>query len=305
MEEGEPCITGDCNKTGDLICDTNPHPVPDLDVSSCAARTSCDAEEPVHNYMNYMPESCMTEFTLEQINRMRCVVLNYRQKLISDDAGGGSTGNENARWIPHVTRDGGGFETSLYLTNPSTADLSYTLKLYDAAGTVIGEQEIGIPAESRSVIGAKLIANEGEPSHIAITGASAAKVSAAYRVAGAHGVSAHVSETTVKGRGFLIHLGEADLIFDGIAMVNTGTVPVTVSATVIGDVDQSRETAVLVEDLGVLAKSLVDLSRRFPDAGNAVIRLEATGPISVTALRGSRPGSQNPFLLANPVISVE
>ncbi len=75
--------------TGDRIADTASHTNPD---NSCQARnSSCGTGvTPIHNYMNYSPDSCMHEFTEEQINRMRCSLVNFRESLIvldDDDAG--------------------------------------------------------------------------------------------------------------------------------------------------------------------------------------------------------------------------
>lgn len=66
--------------SGDRIADTNQHRNPD---NSCQPRqSSCGTgQTPIHNFMNYSPDSCMYEFTEQQINRMRCSLINYRPDL--------------------------------------------------------------------------------------------------------------------------------------------------------------------------------------------------------------------------------
>lgn len=66
--------------SGDRIADTPQHPSPD---NSCQPRQSqCGTGlTPVENYMNYSPDSCMYEFSPQQINRMRCSIINYRPDL--------------------------------------------------------------------------------------------------------------------------------------------------------------------------------------------------------------------------------
>jgi hypothetical protein len=65
-----------CYEQGDLICDTNPLASP---TSGCpSARTSCGVPAPYRNYMDYSSDACMTGFTPEQANRMRCTLVNWR-----------------------------------------------------------------------------------------------------------------------------------------------------------------------------------------------------------------------------------
>ncbi len=60
---------------GDLLLDT---PAEESEHYECIQTTTCGSDDPIHNYMNYTPDSCMTEFTPEQANRAVCSVINYR-----------------------------------------------------------------------------------------------------------------------------------------------------------------------------------------------------------------------------------
>lgn len=62
---------------GDLIADTQPHSVPQFDCPIQAAECG-GGNAPAENYMNYTDDTCMTKFTVEQVNRMRCSIVNYR-----------------------------------------------------------------------------------------------------------------------------------------------------------------------------------------------------------------------------------
>jgi Pregnancy-associated plasma protein-A len=69
-----------CYTTGDLLCDTPP------DANShngCAVgSTSCGGfPVPITNYMELTDDLCMTGFTLEQAQRMRCTLPSYRPSL--------------------------------------------------------------------------------------------------------------------------------------------------------------------------------------------------------------------------------
>ncbi|MBW1847928.1 MAG: zinc metalloprotease [Deltaproteobacteria bacterium] len=68
-----------CYANGDLICDTNPQLE---DLYGCpSGSATCGSLDPIHNYLNYTDDECMTEFTTEQMQRMRCAIENYRETL--------------------------------------------------------------------------------------------------------------------------------------------------------------------------------------------------------------------------------
>ncbi|MFT7465377.1 MAG: hypothetical protein ACI9EF_003743, partial [Pseudohongiellaceae bacterium] len=85
-----------CASTGDRICDTNPS---SSAAFFCNPINSCNLADPFENYMSY-GDPCMTEFTPEQILRMRCTLEHYRPDLAVDEApgtwvdvGGGTAGS--------------------------------------------------------------------------------------------------------------------------------------------------------------------------------------------------------------------
>ncbi len=71
---------GNCASSGDFICDTPPQygaqfGTPAVNTNSCA-ETPVDNNDPVHNYMNYVDDVWMTEFTAGQAVVMQ-TVLDY------------------------------------------------------------------------------------------------------------------------------------------------------------------------------------------------------------------------------------
>jgi hypothetical protein len=73
------CGSGSCYSSGDNICDTNPESR--LALGCPVNRKTCNSPDPIRNYMNYSDDLCMTEFTPEQANRMRCTIENWRPDL--------------------------------------------------------------------------------------------------------------------------------------------------------------------------------------------------------------------------------
>tara|TARA_R110002073_G_scaffold118918_5_gene259244 strand:- start:171012 stop:172259 length:1248 start_codon:yes stop_codon:yes gene_type:complete len=79
--------TSGCYTSGDRICDTNRESSP---TSGCpTSRVSCGTQAPIHNYMDYSDDICMNQFTVEQNNRMRCSLINYRPNLFTEESTGG------------------------------------------------------------------------------------------------------------------------------------------------------------------------------------------------------------------------
>jgi hypothetical protein len=71
-----------CYSTGDLICDTDREASPTLGCPS--SKVTCGAPDPIHNYMDYTDDPCLWEFTPEQVNRVRCTLVNWRPDLFDE-----------------------------------------------------------------------------------------------------------------------------------------------------------------------------------------------------------------------------
>ncbi len=69
---------GEGYTAGDLISDTPSESTAHFD---CVQTHTCDTPDPIHNYMNYTDDLCLTEFTAEQGNRAVCSLVNYRPNL--------------------------------------------------------------------------------------------------------------------------------------------------------------------------------------------------------------------------------
>ncbi len=76
----------DCLLDGDELCDTPPHIRSTLNCNETGSN-ACDGGSSntlyVHNYMDYSDEACRTEFSLDQIDRMRSSIELFRAELLT------------------------------------------------------------------------------------------------------------------------------------------------------------------------------------------------------------------------------
>jgi PKD repeat protein len=76
-----------CEQTGDKVCDTPPVAVPNsgCPVSANSCNETPNLPDDIHNYMDYVNETCMTGFTPGQVDRMIAAIGMYRSTLVSND----------------------------------------------------------------------------------------------------------------------------------------------------------------------------------------------------------------------------
>jgi hypothetical protein len=73
--------------SGDLISDTNREKAANYGCAAVASGCNDGKNSPIENYMDYSQDACMTKFTTEQVNRIRCDIINYRSINTEPKAG--------------------------------------------------------------------------------------------------------------------------------------------------------------------------------------------------------------------------
>jgi len=118
------CVTP-CYTTGDRICDTPSEAAAHFGCPVGAFSCNATQQDPIRNYMEYTDDTCMTNFTTEQVRRMRCTLVSYRP-LLAQPSGPLASAT--------VRTGTGNLNTSLTATAPRLGTIAMTTIITFASG---------------------------------------------------------------------------------------------------------------------------------------------------------------------------
>ncbi|MBZ5497465.1 MAG: hypothetical protein LAP85_13775 [Acidobacteriia bacterium] len=208
------------------------------------------------------------------------------------------------RWIMHVTPPDAGYDTTILATNFSGADASLELVPFRADGIRLGSIFRLVPAGQSSIALASDLFPGIPISHLGVCGPQSLRVSSSYRYLSGPSATAHVPETSVVDTQFLFYPGEWHVVYEGLAVVNHGTMPGRVEAVLLdadgGEVHRER----LIDGLAPGARQLAVLDALFDGYTGVAIRIECSEPSSILLLRGTKPGLQPMVLFQTVPIAI-
>lgn len=213
------------------------------------------------------------------------------------------------RIIPHLTRPGS-FNTTILVENLAVAPLEYSLTPYDEAGNPLTPIRTAINGMSVQTFSpAELFNGQVGVSHFEIEGEDV-RVTVAYTAA-LGGSPAHVGENTTRAARYRIFPGDWSRVFDGCAVVNTGTEVTDVWVTQWDFDNQALKTVKAIEGLAPMAKGLYIIGSpsgsEFENQSSSWFEVHAHQKLAITALRGNIPNSDllwvNQVALSNPPIN--
>ncbi|PIE89923.1 MAG: hypothetical protein CR997_08910 [Acidobacteria bacterium] len=215
------------------------------------------------------------------------------------------------RIVPHLTKEGGGFYTTVFISNTSNVAESYTLKPYGQNGELLALVNGQIPANTMlSFSAAELFGSNSECSHFLIENtARDVQVHAAYQVAQGPGSAAHLNETSQLSQRFRFLPGNWDIIFDGMAVVNLGNASTDVLIRQYDYSGRLIKEVTAIANLSPNAKGLYVVGSPQGGAFTAVdqcyFEVLAGQGFAMTALRGTPPGAPSGYLWENAVTPLE
>jgi len=191
------------------------------------------------------------------------------------------------RWLTHLTSGSGGFKTQLLFHNTSGSDKMLTLQPYDATGLALEPRNVLIPGGwTRQFDKEELL--PAAATHMAVSGSVECIVSVGYQSILPLASTAQIHETTATDSAIEIYPGEWDLLFDGLAIINSGSEMASLTAIQVDDSGDELGRVILAQELPPNGKYLGVLEGLLPSVPGSRIRIEASQPIAVLTLRLSK-----------------
>jgi hypothetical protein len=191
------------------------------------------------------------------------------------------------RWVPHITAASSDFDTTVMLSNGGEAGL-LTLRPYSADGTLLGEANLIIPADSVLNLDSAALFDDAAISHFAVSGCETCAVTIGYRAGDvANSGTAHVNETRNLGRALTAFAGEREVVFDGASIVNAGLDATEVTVRALDASGTELGKPAVIKALAPNAKALIVFDTLFPNLTPDRYTLTSTEPVAALFLRGS------------------
>jgi len=205
------------------------------------------------------------------------------------------------RIVPHVTDATGGFSTTVVIENTAVVSQDVTLTPFDKDGNQLDVSQLTVAAQSvlrddvHNLLGTAT-------SHFTIDGSDAVKVNTYYDFKSGGSSPAFVGEADDQGSSWRIFTGNWDKVFDGIAVVNTGTVATDVWITQKNEQNEIIQAKKVATDLAPNAKMLYVIgspSERQFDSVDSYFEISSAQMLAVTALQGTLENEVLNILLAS------
>ena len=210
-----------------------------------------------------------------------------------------SFGYSGQRMISHISATSGGFTPGIVIANTADSVQNYQLRPYTISGEALPDV-IGIIQDGVTRYASLLdLFGREDVSHLVIEGSSSVIVSTTYQSVTESSTPVHVHESAEQSRIWRVYPGDWGVVWDGIAIVNTGADSTRV---VIYQKDDQGQILASLEEVTIepFAKYLTVLSQSFSAFPGSHFEIVSDQPTAVTALRGSH---DNRFLWANLAIA--
>ena len=207
------------------------------------------------------------------------------------------------RMISHLTAQGGGFTTHVHFRNITGTTRSYSLLPYDTTGKRLPAVQGEINANATLSIDSKDLFAGTSASHFVISEGDDLSITVSYQAPDEPGSPAHIQESSNQQEVWRSFTGDWSEVFDGLAIVNTGSLNTDVGIRQISFSGTAIQTENVSEDLKPFGKGLFVVGgpsgSLFSDQPDVFYQIQATQSLAVTALRGTQPGVPIGYLWEN------
>ena len=211
------------------------------------------------------------------------------------------SGYSQTRIVPHVTAADGDFSTTLVIENTSVISQSLTLTPYSIDGAVMEDVQLDVAAQAVMRADAHTLLGASS-SHVVIDGSDEIKINTYYDFKAGNSNPAFVGESQQQGSSWRLFTGNWEQVFDGIAVVNMGSVPTDVWIAQKNDQNEVIATRKIATALAPYAKALYVIgSPSKSEFASVDSYFEVSGDqyLAVTALQGTHVNDTLNILLAS------
>ena len=207
------------------------------------------------------------------------------------------------RMVSHISKESGGFLPGFIIGNIDSASHSYMLEPFEQNGNALPQVSRTITGNTTSFESLESLFGTTNVSHFKITGDSQVKVTVTYKATTENASAVHVLESSVQSDYWRIYSGNWDVLWDGIAVVNTGSTSINVVITHKRANGTTINSKSIISGLAPNAKALYVIAGNFNQEQDSYFEISADEPIAITALRGTYAGAASSLLWENRPIS--
>lgn len=197
------------------------------------------------------------------------------------------------RWLFHVPRDSGGFESEFLFSNRGPGNVSVSLIAYDSDANIVAEPSLVVPGSNFSILTKHTLFGDLPVSHVQILGPDDCIAGISYKASGEPSLTANAVESR-KITSFWEYFPEMETFgFDGFALVNMGTAAAELTVSFLDATGNSLGEVALYEDqsFGPLSKKLLLLNDIAPQGTQpTLVRFNSSQALGVVALKGTLAG---------------
>lgn len=202
---------------------------------------------------------------------------------------------DQTRILAHLTRFGSPFTSTIIIENMGETVQSYQFTPYGQDGAQYYGVSGQIPGYSTAYLDPTTLFSSTIISHFEISADSRVVVSVSYEGTG-QSTPVYVPEGCEQAKSWRLFPSNWGEVFDGIAVVNMGSGSTDLVLRQISDDGTELQKNTVATNLAAKAKALYVLDTDFSQIPESHFVLEASQPVVIVALAGTRPGAPVSFL---------